>query len=277
MYLDLLPTQVPIETLLEVQNSSGERDVEIEVLESLPYNMYQSDNIPVPDLDIDVDVNLLSYDINELDTPYSSNRTTFVRTDTDQSNLNLAQPEHKVKKTWYNQMAKSQLNVDPKFATDNACYEMESTLENISPNVIQATYLGPLRKDISSKPILSLEPGSLLRTRLPSGLSLTTLVDTGCHKTILNRKTLQNNLAHFCNFKKVLLKEEHKIKLANGLIIKTDGLIAMPVIIQNYLFHFLVLVTTLDEDFDLIIGLESLIQLETNISLTNNTLQMEDK
>ena len=51
----------------------------------------------------------------------------------------------------------------------------------------------------------------------------------------------------------------------------------MPVIIQNYLFHFLVLVTTLDEDFDFILGLESLIQLETNYSMTLNTLQFEPR
>ena len=73
---------------------------------------------------------------------------------------------------------------------------------------------------------------------------------------------MQKNLFHFKNFKKVPLREDHKIKLANGLVIKTDGLIAMPLIIQDYLFQFLALVTTLSEDFDFVLGLESLIQLE---------------
>ena len=224
----------------------------------------------------DIDVNLLSYDIDELDTPYNSNRTIFVHTDSNESNLYLAQPRDKVKKTWYNQMSKSELNVDPKFATDNTCYEMEATLQNIASNVIQATYLGPLENN-SATPTLFLNPGSLVQSQLPSGLQLTTLIDTGCHKTILNRKFLKQHLYHFQNFKKVLLKEDHKIRLANGLVIKTDGLIAMPLIIQGYLFQFLVLVTTLADDFDFILGLEALVQMESTYSLRNNTLQFENR
>ena len=224
----------------------------------------------------DIDVNLLSYDIDELDTPYNSNRTIFVHTDFNESNLYLAQPRDKVKKTWYNQMSKSELNVDPKFATDNTCYEMEATLQNIASNVIQATYLGPLENN-SATPTLFLDPGSLVQSQLPSGLQLTTLIDTGCHKTILNRKFLKQHLYHFQNFKKVLLKEDHKIRLANGLVIKTDGLIAMPLIIQGYLFQFLVLVTTLADDFDFVLGLEALVQMESTYSLRNNTLQFENR
>ena len=224
----------------------------------------------------DIAVNLLSYDIDELDTPYNSNRTIFVHTDSNESNLYLAQPRDKVKKTWYNQMSKSELNVDPKFATDNTCYEMEATLQNIASNVIQATYLGPLENN-SATPTLFLNPGSLVQSQLPSGLQLTTLIDTGCHKTILNRKFLKQHLYHFQNFKKVLLKEDHKIRLANGLVIKTDGLIAMPLIIQGYLFQFLVLVTTLADDFDFVLGLEALVQMESTYSLRNNTLQFENR
>ena len=224
----------------------------------------------------DIDVNLLSYDIDELDTPYNSNRTIFVHTDSNESNLYLAQPRDKVKKTWYNQMSKSELNVDPKFATDNTCYEMEATLQNIASNVIQATYLGPLENN-SATPTLFLDPGSLVQSQLPSGLQLTTLIDTGCHKTILNRKFLKQHLYHFQNFKKVLLKEDHKIRLANGLVIKTDGLIAMPLIIQGYLFQFLVLVTTLADDFDFVLGLEALVQMESTYSFRNNTLQFENR
>ena len=224
----------------------------------------------------DIDVNLLSYDIDELDTPYNSNRTIFVHTDSNEPNLYLAQPRDKVKKTWYNQMSKSELNVDPKFATDNTCYEMEATLQNIASNVIQATYLGPLENN-SATPTLFLDPGSLVQSQLPSGLQLTTLIDTGCHKTILNRKFLKQHLYHFQNFKKVLLKEDHKIRLANGLVIKTDGLIAMPLIIQGYLFQFLVLVTTLADDFDFVLGLEALIQMESIYSLRNKTLQFENR
>ena len=153
---------------------------------------------------------------------------------------------------------------------------MESILPNIVSNVIQATYLGPM-KDLPSKPTFDITPGSLVQAQLPSGLKVTVLIDTGCHKTILNRKFLQKNLFHFKNFKKVPLREDHKIKLANGLVIKTDGLVAMPLIIQDYLFQFLALVTTLSEDFDFVLGLESLIQLESVYSLGQNILQIENR
>ena len=278
MHLNPLPTQPPLEDIFEVPNSSQEHSPEILVLDNEPYNLYQSRNPQLIEShqSSDMDVNLLSYDIDELDTPYNSNRTIFVHTDSSESNLYLAQPRDKVKKTWYNQMSKSELNVDPKFATENTCYEMEATLQNISSNVIQVSYLGPLENN-SPRPTLLLDPGSLVQSQLPSGLQLTTLIDTGCHKTILNRKFLRQHLYHFQNFKKVLLKEDHKIRLANGLVIKTDGLIAMPLIIQGYLFQFLVLVTTLADDFDFVLGLESLIQMESIYSFRNKTLQFQNR
>ena len=114
MHLNLLPTQLPLENILEVQDSSEDRNTELLVLDNEPYNIYQTDNpqFTESELAASIDVNLISYDIDELDTPYSSNRTTFVHTDSAESNLYLAQPVNNVKKTWYNQMAKSELNVE---------------------------------------------------------------------------------------------------------------------------------------------------------------------
>ena len=80
---------------------------------------------------------------------------------------------------------------------------MESILPNIASNVIQATYLGPMKDIIFLNPTFHITPGSLVKVQLPSGLPVTVLIDTGCHKTILNRKFLQKNLFHFQNFKKV--------------------------------------------------------------------------
>ena len=266
-----------MENLFEVQDNTRDVDTEMLVLDNEPLNPYKTAHYEPPEKEysLDADGDFIIYDIDEEQTPYSSNRTIFVCTESDESKIWLAQPANKVKKTWYNQIVKSELNVDPKFATDNACYEMESILPSIASNVIQATYLGPM-KYIPSKPTFNIDPGSLVQAQLPSELSVTVLIDTGCHKTILNRKFLQKNLFHFQNFKKVPLKD-HKIKLANRLVIKTDGLIAMPLIIQDYLFQFLALVTTLSEDFDFVLGLESLIQLESFYSLGQNTLQMEDR
>ena len=88
MHLDLLPTQVPIENLLEVQDSTDDAETEIEILESAPYNIYETSGGNLGNTDnmqefhINVDVNSLAYDIDQTDTPYCSNRTTFVRTET---------------------------------------------------------------------------------------------------------------------------------------------------------------------------------------------------
>ena len=178
-----------METLFEVQDNTIDIDTEMLVLDNEPFNPYTQANYDPPEKEysLDADGHFIIYDIDEEETPYSSNRTTFVCTESDESKLWLAQPANNVKKTWYNQIVKTELNVDPKFATDNACYEMESILPNIASHVIQATYLGPM-KDIPSKPTFHITPGSLVQAQLPSGLKVTVLIDTGCHKTILNRK-----------------------------------------------------------------------------------------
>ena len=150
--------------LFEVQDNTIDIDTEMLVLDIEPFNPYP----PEKEYSLDADGHFIIYDIDEEETPYSSNRTTFVHTESDESKLWLTQPANKVKKTWYNQIVKTELNVDPKFATDNACYEMESILPNIASNVIQATYLGPM-KDIPSKPTFHITPGSLVQTQLPSG------------------------------------------------------------------------------------------------------------
>ena len=196
-----------MENLFEVQDYTMDIDTEMLVLDNEPFNPYKTAHYEPPEKEysLDADGDFIIYDIDEEETPYSSNRTTFACTESDESKIWLAQPTNKVKKTWYNQIVKSELHVDPKFATDNACYEMESILPSIASNVIQATYLGPM-KDIPSKPTFNIEPGSLVQAQLPSGLGVTVLINTGCHKTILNRKFLQKNLFHFRILRNYLLK-----------------------------------------------------------------------
>ena len=72
-----LPTQVSFKDILEVTHCSLDHRVERLVLEN----------------------NILSDDIDELATHYNSNRIIFVYTDFNESNLYLAQPRDKVKKT----------------------------------------------------------------------------------------------------------------------------------------------------------------------------------
>ena len=140
MHLNLIPTHELMETLFEVQDNTIDSSIDTEMLEldNEPFNSYTNAHYDPPEKEysLDADGHFIMYDIDEEETPYSSNRTTFTRTESDESNIWLAQPANKVKKTWYNQIVKSELNVDPKFATDNACYEMESILPNIASNVI---------------------------------------------------------------------------------------------------------------------------------------------
>ena len=93
-------------------------------------------------------------------------------------------------------------------------------------------------------------------------------------RSILNRKFLQKHASHFAHFHKVPLQEKHNIKLPTGQVIYTDGLLALPILINGHLFQFLVLVTSFSDDLELIFGMESLIQLESSLFLMDNTLSV---
>ena len=113
-----------------------------------------------------------------------------------------------------------------------------------------------------------------IQGKLPSGLPIQILFDTGSHKTILNRKFLQKHPTQFVNFHKIPLQQEHKIRLPSGQIIYADGLLSLPVIIHGHLFQLLVLVATFAEHIELVIGIESLIQLEASLFLVDLTLSV---
>ena len=70
------------------------------------------------------------------------------------------------------------------------------------------------------------------------------------------------------------MQEKHKINLPTGQVIYTDGLLALPILINGHLFQFLVLVASFSEDLELILGMESLIQLELSLFLMDNTLSV---
>ena len=112
MHLNLLPTHEPMETLFEVQDNTIDIDTEMLVLDNEPFNPYTKANYDPPEKEysLDADGHFIIYDIDEEETPYSSNRTTFVHTESDESKIWLAQPANKVKKTWYNHIVKTELS-----------------------------------------------------------------------------------------------------------------------------------------------------------------------
>ena len=70
VHLNLLPTQDPIEELLEVQDDPHDNTTEVLVLDNEPYNMYQVNNPPltVSEELSDIDTNLIAYDIDQEET-----------------------------------------------------------------------------------------------------------------------------------------------------------------------------------------------------------------
>ena len=189
----MIPTQYPLQDILEAQDENDHNVTEtMFIQENQPVSIYESENSQCSPVDLidssQIDTDTVLYDIDQDETPQSADRTIFVCTQQDKSRIYLVQPRNKVKKTWYNQMAQNQSNVDPTLALDQASYKITSSIDSLTPEVIQATCLGPLNftADLQD-PSLTVSPDSTLQGYLPSGLPISILVDTGCHKTILNR------------------------------------------------------------------------------------------
>ena len=280
MSLNMIPTHYPLEDILEAyEKEQEEDDITFSVLTGQPFDICAEKPIGFID-STEMDTDALVYELEQDETPHEVNRTTFVCTDTcqSQSHFALLQPTDKVKKTWYNHLTKLNNKVDATFASDHTCYRLESTIQNLQANIIQATYLAPLEPlPLDTPSYFPLEPDLKIQANLPSGLDIKIMIDTGSHKTILNRKFLQKHPSHFQNFTKVPLEIEHKIKLPTGQIIMTDGMIALPVVINGHLFNFLVLVTSFSENFELVLGIEGLIQLESSLYLADSTLYVQPR
>ena len=275
MSLDMIPTHYPFEDMVEAQEITSKDTVNIEVIANDAFQARQAGQVEFLD-DTDINTDLLAYDIDQEVSPREANDTIFVRTDSNQSDFALLQPSEKVKKTWYNHLQKLENKVDPLYAFDQPCYTYQDSIVSLDPSVIQATYMGPtLDNSIDSDtPHFLLSSDLEIQGKLPSGLPIQILFDTGSHKTILNRKFLQKHPTQFANFHKIPLQQEHKIRLPSGQIIYADGLLALPVIIHGHLFQFLVLVATFAEHIELVIGIESLIQLESSLFLADSTLSV---
>ena len=124
-------------------------------------------------------------------------------------------------------------------------------------------------------PQLTLHPDSTVRTCTIGNLSLNSLIDTGCHKTLLNKEIYDANISLFVNIYKVPFLVKHTIIAGNGQQLIADFILALPILIQNHWFEFLVLVVDVLDEYDFIICLESIIQLEATYYLTSHILTIE--
>ena len=270
MSLDMIPTHYPIEDILEAYDYENNDEISLSVLNTEQLRAYIKDDFDFID-DANVEIDGLIYDIEEEISPHEAIETIFVHTDSVESPVALLQPTDKVRKTWYSHLENLDNKVDPIYASDSACYTIEKSIKELRSNIIQATLISS-HYDTDYETLIRLDSSLATKGQTLNGLDIHIIVDTGAHKTILNRRFLRKHSSIFQNFQKIPLAEEHKIKLGSGQIIYTDGLLALPLVIQGHYFQFLVLVATLAEDYELVLGLESLLQLECTLSLPDCTL-----
>ena len=110
------------------------------------------------------------------------------------------------------------MKVNPHYALDLPTYQKTTKIYSFLPSVIHASYLysiGPIA-NFNVPPQLTLHPDSTVRTYTIGNLSLNFLIDTGCHKTLLNKKVYDANISLFANISKVPFLEKHTTTVGNG-------------------------------------------------------------
>ena len=110
-----------------------------------------------------------------------------------------------------------------------------------------------------------------------TGLPLHTLLDTGCHKTLLSKKVFDQNIKHFKNYYEIPFLEKHSITVGNGQQIYAHKMIALPLRIQDHYFEFLALIVDILDEYDFIIGLEAAIQLEAVYHMTSHIVDIQPR
>ena len=101
------------------------------------------------------------------------------------------------------------------------------------------------------------------------------MFDTGCHKTLFNKKVYDANQSLFSNLYKVLFLEKHFVTVGNGQKLVADFMLALPIQIQGHWFEFLVLVIGILDEYDFVLGLETIIQVEATYYLTSHLITIE--
>ena len=100
---------------------------------------------------------------------------------------------------WVKALFKSDPKINPNFALDMPTYKKTTDIHSFHPTVIHATYLYS-DSNLSSDPQLQLHFDGTVTMSTLTGLPLHTLLDTGCHKTLLSKKIYDQNKKHFQNF-----------------------------------------------------------------------------
>ena len=128
--------------------------------------------------------------------------STFVCTQQNTRSVCLAQVTGKVKRMWVKALFKSEPKVNPQFALDMPIYNKITAISSFSPTVIHASYLHSSPDFyFEENPEIQLYFDGTVTASMPSGLPVHTLIDTGCHKTLLH-----NSMIRIRNTFKIFLK-----------------------------------------------------------------------
>ena len=112
-------------------------------------------------------------------------------------------------------------------------YTKTTAVHSFHPTVIHATYLYS-DSDLDTQFQLHFD-GTATASTL-TGLPLHTLLDTGCHKTLLSKKIYDQNIKHFQNYYEIPFLEKHSITVGNRQQIYTHKMIDITIENSGSLF-----------------------------------------
>ena len=136
--------------------------------------------------------------------------STFVCTQQHTQSVCLAQVTGKVKRMWVKALFKSEPKVNPQFALNMPIYNKITAISSFSHTVIHASYLHS-SPDFYFEENPEIHFDGTVTALTPSGLPVHTLIDTGCHKTLLSKKFYDQNKKHFQNYSEIPFLEKHSI------------------------------------------------------------------
>ena len=107
---------------------------------------------------------------------------------------------------WVKALFKSDPKINPNFALNMPTYNKTTAVHSFHPTVIHATYL---YSDLDVDTQFQLHFDGTVNASTLTGLPLHTLLDTGCHKTLLSKKVYDHNIKHFQNYYEIPFLEKH--------------------------------------------------------------------
>ena len=278
-------TSDPIEEVFQMQIDNT-IETDYSYIHSEPLDVYSRQILYDEDIQYtvygtDEEFNMLFYDIEQSSDTEASEQvpdqasisksviSTFVCTQQNTQSVCLAQVNGKVKRLWIKALFKSDPKINPNFALDMPTYIKTTAVHSFHPTIIHATYL---YSDLDLDTQFQLHFDETVTMSTLTGLPLHTLLDTGCHKTLLSKKIYDQNIKHFQNYYELPFLEKHSITVGNGQQIYAHKMIALPLKIQDHYFEFLVL-----DEYDFIIGLEAAIQLEAVYHMTSHIVNIQSR